>query len=267
MPQPPIGHELNVTMQAVLLYGSWALTIVVLAIAIQMGRRERTPFYVIVVVAVMVGAFVEPLYDTAMMLYFYSTTGMITHFTAFGVPQPLWTHSGYVVLYASVAIFVARSSWQGTLTRKRLYVFAGVEFAMSCAFEMIGIRGNTYAYWGPHVLRVFDYPLAIGALEASQVVVFAMAADLLRRRVTRSVGLLALFVLFPCAFLMANFGAGWPMIIALHLDQPSTSIVMAGSLVSIALGMLLIRAAAGVVRLPVPVGSTTSAVDVEALPA
>jgi hypothetical protein len=265
MPQPPIGHELNLTMQAVLLYGSWALAIAVLAIAFQMGRRERTSFYVLVVGAVMVGALVEPLYDTAMMLYFYSTEGMITHFTAFGVPQPLWTHSGYVVLYASVAIFVVRSSWHGTLTRKRLYAFAGVEFAMSCAFEMIGINGSTYTYWGPHALRVFDYPLAIGVLEAAQVVVFAVAADLLRRRVTRSVGLLALFVLFPCTFLMANFGAGWPMIIALHLDHASASMVTAASLVSIALALLLIRAAAAVV--PVAVGSTTSAADVEALPA
>ena len=59
------------------------MTAVLLVVAILMGRRERTPFYALIVIAAMVGAFAEPLYDIAMMLYFYSTKGMITHFTAF----------------------------------------------------------------------------------------------------------------------------------------------------------------------------------------
>jgi hypothetical protein len=247
VPQPPTGHELNLTMQAVLLYGSWALTVVVFAVALRMGARERTFFYPLMVVAVLVGAFVEPLYDTAMMLYFYSTKGLVTHFTAFGIPQPLWTHSGYVVLYASAAILIARPAWQGTLTRGRLYAFAGVELLMSCAFEMIGINGGAYAYWGPHTLRVLNYPLVIGVLETAQVVVFAVAATVLRKRVTHPAGQLGLIVLFPCTFLGINFGAGWPIIIAIHLATPSTLLTVVATLVSIALAALVIRAAAAVV--------------------
>jgi hypothetical protein len=261
--QPPVDHELDLTTQAVLLYGSWTLTVVFFAIAYQLGRKERTPFYFLMVLAAMVGAFVEPLYDAAMMLYFYSTEGMITHFTAFGIPQPLWTHSGYVVLYASAAMFIARSAWQGTLTRTGLYTFAGAEFLMSCTFEMIGINGNAYTYWGPHTLRVFEYPLVIGVLEASQVVVFAMAAALLRQHVVHPAGLLGLFVLFPCTFLMANFGAGWPVVIALHLERASAPIIMVASLIGIALALLLIRAAATLV--PVAVGRPAPVTDSDAL--
>jgi hypothetical protein len=234
-------------MQAILLYGSWALTIVVLAIALRMSRKERTPFYFLVVLAVLLGAFVEPIYDAAMMLYFYSTEGMITHFTAFGIPQPLWTHSGYVVLYASAAIFIARSAWHGTLTRQLLYTFAGIELLMSCVFEMIGINGGAYAYWGPHTLRVFNYPLVIGVLEAAQVVAFGVAATVLRKRVVNPSGLLGLFVLFPCTFLGVNFGAGWPTIISIHLDTISAPLTVVAALVSIALAALVIRAAAAVV--------------------
>ena len=95
-------------MQAILTDASWALTAVLLVIAIRMGVRERTPFYALLVLAALVGAFAEPLYDVAMMLYFYSTPGMWTHFTAFDIPQPIWTHSGYVVLYAAPAIYIAR---------------------------------------------------------------------------------------------------------------------------------------------------------------
>src|ERR1700743_3974370 len=99
--------------------------------AIWMGVRERTPFYALMVLGALVGAFAEPLYDVAMMLYFYSTHGMWTHFTAFDIPQPIWTHSGYVVLYASAAILVAREIHRGTMTRHKLYLWAAVELAMS----------------------------------------------------------------------------------------------------------------------------------------
>jgi hypothetical protein len=73
---PPIDHELNLTTQALLTDLGWGLTAVFLLIAIRMGVRERTPFYALMVLGALVGAFAEPLYDVAMMLYFYSTHGM-----------------------------------------------------------------------------------------------------------------------------------------------------------------------------------------------
>jgi hypothetical protein len=191
-----------------------------------------------------VGAFGEPLYDVAMMLYFYSTSGMWTHFTAFDIPQPIWTHSGYVVLYASAAIYFAREVWRGTVTAKKLFIFAGIELAMSSAFEMFGINAGTYSYWGPHVLRVFNYPLVIGVLEAAQVICFTVLASQLRARAAASWQLLGLFVLFPVTFFGVNFGVGWPTIIALHAKGTSTALIMAGTLVSIAFAVILVAIAA-----------------------
>ncbi len=240
---PPIDHELNLTTQAILTYASWALTAVILVVAIRMGRREGTPFYALMVLAVMVGAFVEPLYDVAMTLYFYSTPGMWTHFTAFDITQPIWTHSGYVVLYASAAIFIAREIHRGTRTRRKLFVFAGVELVMSCAFEIFGINAGAYTYWGPHVLRIFNYPLVIGILEAAQVICFAVAAALLRTKSREVWQLLGLFIVFPATFLMANFGAGWPMIIALHTEGTSTALVAVGTLSAIAFAGVFVWAA------------------------
>src|ERR1700741_2807253 len=113
-------------MQAILTDVSWALTVVLLVIAVWMGVRQRTPFYAVLVLAALVGAFAEPLYDVAMMLYFYSTPGMWTHFTAFDIPQPIWTHSGYVVLYAAPAIYIARQIARGLINRRTLFVWAGI---------------------------------------------------------------------------------------------------------------------------------------------
>ena len=241
---PPIDHPLNLTTQAILTDLSWALTAVLLVIAIRMGVRQRTPFYAVLVLAALVGAFAEPLYDVAMMLYFYSTPGMWTHFTAFDIPQPIWTHSGYVVLYAAPAVYITRQIVRGMMTRRTLFVWAGITLLESAAFEIIGINGGLYSYWGPHVFRIFQYPLVIGVLEAAQVIVFAVAASQLRARCTAQWQLLSLFVLFPCTFFMANFGAGWPTIIAVHLEHTSTPVIAAATVVSIGLAVMLVRMSA-----------------------
>ena len=241
---PPIDHPLNLTTQAILTDVSWALTAVLLVIGIWMGVRERTPFYALLVLGALVGAFAEPLYDVAMMLYFYSTPGMWTHFTAFDIPQPIWTHSGYVVLYAAPAIYITRQIARGLMTRRTLFVWAGITLLESAAFEIVGINGGLYTYWGPHVLRIFQYPLVIGVLEAAQVICFAVAASQLRARCTGQWQLLGLFVLFPCTFFMANFGAGWPTIIAVHLKHTSAPAITAATVVSICFALVLVRAAA-----------------------
>jgi hypothetical protein len=241
---PPIDHPLNPTTQAILTDLSWALTAVLLVIAIRMGVRQRTPFYALLVLAALVGAFAEPLYDVAMMLYFYSTPGMWTHFTAFDIPQPIWTHSGYVVLYAAPAIYIAHQIGRRMMTHRTLFVWAGITLIESAAFEIIGINGGLYSYWGPHVFRIFQYPLVIGVLEAAQVIVFAVAASQLCARCTTQWQLLGLFVLFPCTFFMANFGAGWPTIIAVHLKHTSTPVIAAATVVSIGLAVMLVRMSA-----------------------
>jgi hypothetical protein len=94
------------------------------------------------------------------------------------------------------------------------------------------------------VFRIFQYPLVIGVLEAAQVICFAVAASQLRARSTGQWQLLGLFVLFPCTFYMANFGAGWPTIIAIHLEHTSTPVIAAATVVSICFAVVLVWAAA-----------------------
>jgi hypothetical protein len=71
-----------------------------------------------------------------------------------------------------------------------------------------------------------------------------VAASQLRARSTSQWQLLGLFVLFPCTFFMANFAAGWPTIIAVHLKNSSTPIVLVATVLSICFAAVLVRAAA-----------------------
>ena len=247
---PPMimNHELNEVMQAILTYVSWGLVIAMLVVAWRLGKKERTPFYLFACLAAGVAAFAEPLYDVAFDLWFYDVGShgnagtMWSHFTAYGIVQPNWTHSGYIILYANAALFAGHKIAKGIWGRRELFVIFGVEVVASCQFEMIAINGNAYEYWGPHQFRLFHYPLVIGVLEAAQVVTFTVVACLLWNTVRSWVGLLGLFTLFPITFFGVNFGVGSPVIIALHLNKPGSTglIVACATLISIAWAVALV---------------------------
>ncbi|BBX53112.1 hypothetical protein GCM10009645_54380 [Mycolicibacterium poriferae] len=224
MPIDVMQHPLDLVWQSIFTWLSWGIVAVMLVVAVQMGRKQRTPFYVIAILAAGVGAYAEPLYDVAFDLWFYDAQAGgapgagYMHFSAFGVVQPIWTHSGYVILYATACLYAGRRIYEGRLGRRGLFTVWGIEIAASCLFEIIGTGTGVYTYYGPFVARIWNYPLVIGVLEGTQVVLFTVVAVLIWRQVSSAWGLLSLFVVFPMTFFAANFGVGAPVIIAMHLD-------------------------------------------------
>lgn len=248
---PPYDHPCNLVMQDIMNYVSYGLTLVLLLVTLRMGKKERTPFYTLLLLAVFVGAVAEPIYDEGMMLLFY-VPGIISHFTAFNIPQPLWTHSGYAILYAFPAIMICNRIYKGTLTLPVLFAFAGLEMAMSCTFEILGINFGTYSYWGPHVFRIIKYPLVVGILETAQTICFSIAAANLRYRASSNLHLLGLFVLFPLTMIGVNLGVGMTTVVALHWENTTPLIVTIGTVISIIFALVAIRGAASVIP---PAGS------------
>lgn len=235
-------HDLDLLWQLIFTWTSWAIVAVMLVIAIRMGIKQRTPFYLIACLAAGVAAFAEPMYDVAFDLWFYDAQNGqpgagFMHFSAFGVPQPTWTHSGYVILYASACLYAGRWIYEGRLRRRGLFVVWGAEILASCVFEVIGTGTDVYTYYGPYVLRIWNYPLVIGILEGTQVVLFTVVAVLVWRQVSTAWGLLSLFIVFPMTFFAANIGIGSPMIIAMHLDNghATKGIIWAATILSIGL--------------------------------
>jgi uncharacterized membrane protein len=250
MPPEVMMTELNLMWQHIFTWGSWAIVLVMLIIAWQMGRRQNTAFYIFAVLAAGVGAYIEPLYDVTFDLWFYDVHNgqagaMFSHFTAFGIVQPNWTHSGYIILYATACLYAGRMIYEGRMTTPTLFLIWLAEITASCVFEVIGTGVDVYTYYGPYVLRIWNYPLVIGVLEGTQVIVYTLAAVALWRRVSSPWGLAGLFMVFPMTMIGANAGLGAPIIIALHLDEPAASsgIIWAATLMTMALCTLAVYGA------------------------
>ncbi|MEU2004067.1 hypothetical protein ACH47B_23320 [Rhodococcus sp. NPDC019627] len=250
MPSEVMQHELDMIWQSIFTWLSWAIVAIMLAIAFRMCVRQRTPFYLLACLAAGIAAFAEPLYDVAFDLWFYDVHNgepgaMYSHFTAFGVVQPNWTHSGYIILYASACLYAGRRMYEGSLRRKHLFLIWGAEIITSCVFEIIGTGTNVYTYYGPYELRIWNYPLVIGVLEGTQVVLFTVLAVQLWRRVSTKWGLIGLLAVFPVTMFGANFGLGAPIIIALHLDEAeiSAGIVWAATVLTMTLCTLAVNGA------------------------
>jgi len=260
MPSEVMNHELSLAWQHVFTWASWGIVLVMLAIAVWMWVQQRTPFYLLACLAAGVAAYAEPLYDVAFDLWFYDVQNgepgaMWSHFTAFGVVQPNWSHSGYIILYASACLYAGRRLYQGRLGRNGLFAVWAAEITASCVFEVIGTGTNVYTYYGPYELRIWNYPLVIGVLEGTQVVLFTVVAVHVWRRVATSWGLTSLFLVFPVTFFAANFGIGSPIIIALHLDEGefSSGIVWGATFLTMALCAVAVN---GLTKfLPEPIGA------------
>jgi hypothetical protein len=242
MPGDVIQHTLNLIWQNIFTWASWAIVVMMLLVALRMGVKQRTPFYLIGCLAAGLAAYAEPLYDVAFDLWFYDARNGqpgagYMHFSAFGVVQPNWTHSGYIILYATACLYAGRRIYEGRLGRKGLFAVWGAEIAASCMFEVIGTGTDVYTYYGPFLMRVWNYPIVIGVLEGTQVVLYTVVAVLVWRQASTAWGLLSLFVVFPMTFFAANFGIGYPVIIAMHLDDghATRTIIGAATVVVISL--------------------------------
>jgi hypothetical protein len=236
---PPLDHPLNLTTQLVLTVGSYVIALALLALAFVKGWRQRTPFHLLLVLSAGLAAFAEPLYDQAFKLLFF-IPGQWTLYTYADIPQPVWTVSGYIALYAGPALFICDRS--RPIDVSTFWRLAGITWLASSIFETVGIQGGAYAYWGPHVLRVLGYPLVVGVLETTFVMLFSVCASELRKRAANTWSLCALLIAFPGVFYFVNFGIGAPTLVTLGLSSVSPSAVYIGSTASILLALALLTA-------------------------
>jgi len=233
MPVPPYDHHLNLAMQTVATAALWGGTVALLAWTMRLWRRDGSIVPFVMVVAVAVGSIIEPLYDIAYHLLWY-TPGQWTLFTAFALPQPVWVMPAYVMVFAFPAVLIHRR-----LLRRAdpgfVFKMAGLLALTTAVFETTANNIDLYGYYGPAPMRFLKYPLWIGVMEGTQIAGFAVLATVLARRATRPAHYLALFAVFPANFAFDVLGAGFPTIIAINTPHPSTPVMWLSAVASIAL--------------------------------
>jgi hypothetical protein len=226
-------------MQLVATLVLWGGTIALMAYAVVLARRERSPLPVLIVVAVATGSIIEPIYDITYHLYWLgaSPSGhgpQWTLFTAFGLPQPVWVMPAYVMVFGLPALLTYdRLSRDASMAR--IAKLAGLLVVTTAAFETTANNLNLYGYYGEAPLRLLKYPLWIAVMESAQITGFAVVCALLARYKTRESHCLALFALFPANFGFAVLGAGFPTLIAMNTAHPSRLVMWLTSFVSMAL--------------------------------
>ncbi|KXH63442.1 hypothetical protein CSAL01_04556 [Colletotrichum salicis] len=195
----PIETRVSAPMQLIVVIASYIIGASLLIYGVYLRKKEKTWFYVIIAFAAGFGGVFEPIYDNALMLYLYGP-GQWTAFISMGVPQP----------------------------------YAAIELASSCLFEIVVINGGVYEYWGPHVLRIFKYPIVIGILETVRVMFYSVAVANLRARSDRTLyHIVGALLIFPITFMAANNGVGAPLIISLHSSIQCEVLVTLGTIASI----------------------------------
>jgi len=230
MPHPPYDHPLNLMMQTIATYGLWALSITLLVIAIHRSLKERSWLPVLIILAVAFGSLLEPLYDIAYHLLWF-IPGQWTLFTSFDLPQPVWVMAAYIVVFAGPTLFLYPKMKQGT-TKADVFRLACTAVITTAVFEIAAINMGLYMYYGPHAMRLFEYPLWIAVMEASQITGFAVMVVFLSRRVVSQWAYLSLFAIFPANFAFAVLGAGFPGIIAVNMADPAPWLLWGGALLS-----------------------------------
>lgn len=231
--KPPYDLDLNTMMQTVATAVLWTGTLLLLAYAYRLSRRERSWFPVLFVVAVAAGSVIEPLYDIAYHLFWLDNGQQWTLFTSFGLPQPVWVMPAYVMVFALPAMLLHQRLMAGAGLRL-VFKFGLVLSFTTAAFEIIAINLDLYTYYGEAPMRAFGYPLWIGFMEGGQIASYAVLATVLRRRATRPLHHLALFVIFPANFAFDTLGAGFPTVIAINTPDPSTLVMWLTAPISIA---------------------------------
>jgi len=234
-PTPPYDLPLNTTMQTVATIALWGGTVLLLAYAVRIARSERSPFPVLIVLAVAVGSLIEPIYDITYHLHWLDAGEQWTLFTSFGLPQPVWVMPAYVMVFGLPAVLLYRSLSERA-SMARIFGIGLLTTATTAIFEITAINLDLYVYYGESPWRVFDYPLFIAFMEGAQITGFAVLCAVIRLRATGLGHHLAVFALFPANFAFDVIGAGFPTLIVQNSStDPNDLLLFAAAFVSVAL--------------------------------
>lgn len=234
MISPPYGMTTPATAQAVIT----AILAVVVAgfalAALRDWRRTGHPTFLVMLAGGAVCSFNESLVDVLGHCYF-PADGVIVH-KAFGFPVPLWVVLAYIVFFGGLSYLMAKAL-AGGVTRRSMWTGMAVFWVLNVILEIPMLRSGLYVYYGPQVFTVGGFPVVWLVINGLGSLLGAVVAVRLAWFFTGVRQLL--LVLVPFATYMASWVLAMPHFSITNTDA-STWVRMAGSLITMALGLIAI---------------------------
>jgi hypothetical protein len=128
-----------------------------IAAATVLGRRHRTPLYLLVLFGGALASLNEPIADL-LGGCIHPQTGGWQVFSTFDRPIPIWVVLAYG-LYLGATPLVVVALTRGHNSRTRFLAAIGVIFASNLLIELPVLAAGMYAYYGDQPFKVAGFPL------------------------------------------------------------------------------------------------------------
>lgn len=222
-----------VDQQMGLFHVALGLAVVAALYALWRTWRVRHPYPLFVFLGAGFSILYEPLGDILTKVA-YAPVDQVSLMTAFGRPTPLWMLPNYFFFFSLPALLLEQFVVRPDVTAsKYALTFIGVAIFVA-VFEMPGINGDIWRYYGTQAFSVNSYPVWVAFCNASSLFMIAAAVALLRRSIITP-GLAFLFVpIVPIVFIGAHVGGSLPIAAALY-STTNQSILDAAALFAIAM--------------------------------
>ena len=236
-PQPPVdvavsqgGLDIWVGVSALLAVSAFCLCVV-------LALRHRT----IAPICLFIGAFIavslEPITNVVGNAW-HSSVGQEALFSFFNRPVPLHIAIVYV-FYFSLPVFMFFSWLDRRPNRRQFFVAYAGAVVGATLIEIAPLHWNLWSYYDDRPLRVFEFPLVWGFVNATALLFIAALIHGFRPYLTGLRALL-IIVLVPSGFAMSEFGLSVFSDVALNVAGSTAALRLAADLATIGLAVVAV---------------------------
>jgi MFS family permease len=238
------------------------VAVAALVVAAVLGKRHRTPLYVVVLLGGSLASINEPVADL-LGGCMHPQRGGWQVFSIFDRPIPIWVVLAYGLFFGAVPLVVVALT-RGRDPRKRFLAAIGVIFAANLLIEVPVIASGMYVYYGEQPFKVGVFPLYWLFINAAGVA--GIAVVLMRFGPVFRGARLGWALLLPPASQIAAYLVGMPAF-SLYNSSAATPWKWLGAVLTMLLGAAVLQALSRMVpdhaSAPVGVvGGSTPAVSV-----
>lgn len=235
LPPHPDGMTFPETPQIVATSAMGVLVLAFVVYAVHEIVRHRSYLLALLLVGGGVSYLNEPIDDVVGCLY-HPEEGQWTVLDTFAA-VPLWGLGIYIVFFGGMPYLILKALERG-VTRRQLWQWVGILFALDVAVEIPIIAADMYVYYADPPFQVAGFPLYwlfinIGGPFEVAVILFAA-----RRLFAGWRAIYLVFLPMVCNA-AGSIAVGWPIYSALNA-QASPGVKWAAGAVTIAIGYVLL---------------------------